>query len=114
MAVCELSQSMVVADPAGKSDVDEDLQEVVRVVRERGRYDVVLDFANVDFLNSSHLTGLLQLHKLLIDSGSRLVFCNISRPIQGILFITGLDRVFQIAADRLDAFDILRSAPAAP
>lgn len=113
MAVCELSQSMVVAEPAGKPDIDEDLQEVARVVRERGKRDVVLDFANVDFLNSSHLTGLLQLQKLLIDSGSRLVFCNISRPIQGILSITGLDRVFQIAGDRPDALDLLHPAPAA-
>jgi len=114
MAVSELSQGMVVADPAGKSNVDEDLQEVARFIRDRGRCDVILDLADVDFLNSSHLTSLLQLCKLLTDSGSRLVFCNINRPIQGILSITGLDKVFQIAGDRPDAMDVLHPAPAAP
>jgi anti-anti-sigma factor len=114
MAVCELSQGMVVADPAGKSDVDEDLQEVARFIRDRGQCDVVLDFGNVDFLNTSHLASLLQLRKLLTDSGSRLVFCNINRPIQGILSITALDKVFQIAGDRPDALDLLHPAPAAP
>ena len=114
MAVCELSQGMVVADPAGKSNVDEDLLEVAQSIRDRGRCDVILDFVNVDFLNSSHLTSLLQLRKLLTDSGSRLVFCNVNRPIQGILSITGLDKVFQIAGDRPDALDLLHSAPAAP
>jgi anti-anti-sigma factor len=114
MAVCELSQGTIVADPAGKSNVDEDLQEVARLIRERGQCDVVLDFAAVDFVNSSHLTGLLQLRKLLTDSGSRLVFCNVNRPIQGILSITGLDKVFQIADDRSDALDLLHPAPAAP
>jgi len=114
MAVCELSQGVVVADPAGKSNVDEDLREVAQVVRERGKCDVVLDFANVDFLNTSHLTSLLQLRKVLTDSGSRLVFCNINRPIQGILSITGLDNVFQIAGDRPDALDLLQAAPATP
>jgi len=114
MAVCELSQGTLVADPAGKSNVDEDVQEIARLIRDQGQCDVVLDFADVDFLNSSHLTSLLQLRKLLIDSDSRLVFCNINRPIQGILSITGLDNVFQIAGDRPDALDLLHPAPAAP
>jgi anti-anti-sigma factor len=114
MAVCELSEGIIAADPAGKSNVDQDLQEVAQFVRERGKCDVVLDFASVDFLNTSHLTSLLQLQKVLTDSGSRLVFCNINRPIQGILSITGLDRVFQVAGDRPDALDLLQPAPAAP
>jgi hypothetical protein len=42
---------------------------------------------------------LMRLRQQLWGCGHRLVLCNIGAATQGILSITGLDRVFEIASD---------------
>lgn len=78
-------------DPAFTDDVNA-LQEQVG---ERDDVDVVLNFAGVNYLNSSNLAKLLKLRKKLHANGRKLVLCGVDTNVWGIFMVTGLDKVFR-------------------
>jgi len=61
--------------------------------------DVVLDFSDVSHMNSSNLSQLLRLRKEAIDRNSKLKITGLSDPIWAIFLTTGLDKVFEFAAN---------------
>jgi anti-anti-sigma factor len=103
MGIQNWSNATLLVDLPGAPEVQAELEEVARLVRDRGDCDVVMDFSAVTLLNSSCLATLLRLRKQLLDRGRRLVLCNIGRVTHGILSVTGLTGVFEIRADRSDA-----------
>ena len=103
MGIQNWSNDTLLVDLPDEPDLQAELEEVAHLVRDRGACDVVMDFSAVTLLNSSCLANLLQLRKLLLDRGRRLVLCNVGRLTHGILSVTGLAGVFEIRADRSDA-----------
>jgi anti-sigma B factor antagonist len=76
-----------------------------------GHRRVLLDFANVEFLNSTVLGKLITLHKKLRSADGELKLCSLQQQILDIFAITRLDRVFDIQEDEtagLAAFDLTR------
>lgn len=65
--------------------------------------DIVLNFASVTYVNSSHLASLLRLRKRLTEAGRLLVLCGLNDEISSVMRHTGLDRVFQFAPDTMTA-----------
>lgn len=78
-------------DPAFTDDVNA-LQEQVG---EQADVDAVLNFAGVNYLNSSNLAKLLKLRKKLHANGRKLVLCGVDTNVWGIFMVTGLDKVFR-------------------
>lgn len=103
MAIQNWSNGTLLVDLPGESKTQEELEEVVRLVQERGARDVVMDFTAVTILNSTCLATLVQLREQLLPQGRRLVLCSLGRLTHGILVVTGLTEVFDIRADRFDA-----------
>lgn len=64
---------------------------------------VVLNFASVSYLNSSHIAALLRLRKRLLESGSGMVLCSLNDEIMSMIGLTGLEKVFQFAPDTMTA-----------
>ncbi|MCW5776355.1 MAG: STAS domain-containing protein [Phycisphaeraceae bacterium] len=64
---------------------------------------VVLNFANVTYVNSSNLAQLLRLRKMLADAGRSLRVCSVTDEVWSVLMVTGLDKVFKFAPDPLTA-----------
>ncbi len=60
---------------------------------------VALDMANVSFVPSLSLGGLIELSQLFKARGQRLVLANVQPPVRQILAITRLDRLFEIHDD---------------
>lgn len=58
---------------------------------------VVLNFAGVTFLNSSHIASMLRLRKKLVEHGRTLVLCTLSDELWSVILLTGLDKVFIVA-----------------
>lgn len=56
----------------------------------------VIDFAKVDFMDSSGLVSLATGLKAARQSGCRLVLCNVQAPVRIVFELTQLDRVFEI------------------
>ena len=58
---------------------------------------VVIDFSEVQHVNSSHLSLLLQLRKLAIDRDARVKLAAMPDSIWAVFITTGLDKVFEFA-----------------
>jgi anti-sigma B factor antagonist len=77
-----------------------------------GSMDVVVDFTNTTFIDSTTLGVLVGGVKRLREKGGRLsIVCN-DRNITKIFEITGLDRVFTIYPTRAEALERLDSEEA--
>jgi anti-anti-sigma factor len=84
------------ADPVCSEDLEtlhEQAAEAPRVP------DVVIDLSGVEHLNSSNLSGLIQLRKTLIERSARLRLAAPPDSIWALFLATGLDKVFEFATD---------------
>jgi anti-anti-sigma factor len=61
--------------------------------------DIVLDFSGVDHVNSSNLSQLLRIRKETIDRNSKLKITGLSDTLWAIFLTTGLDKIFDFAAN---------------
>ena len=61
--------------------------------------DVVLNFAGVGYINSSDLSKMLHLRKKMAALGRRLILCDVTGPVHGVLKTTGLDKMFEFTGD---------------
>lgn len=59
--------------------------------------EIVLDLANVEFLDSAGLRVVIAQHQRLADAGRRLVLANPSAPVVRLLEITGLEGHLHVA-----------------
>jgi anti-anti-sigma regulatory factor len=73
------------------------------MVHERGDCNVVVDFSSVDVVGGTTFTQLLELRKVLRDSGHKLVLCGLSPATKGIFTIVRLDGTFDFVEDRFAA-----------
>ena len=103
MGIQNWSEDILLVDLPSEPDMGEELKTVITAVRDRGDCDVVVDFTNVDIITSSSLSKLLKLRKLLGDCNHRLVFCSVAAATKGVFTVTGLDGVFEFAADKFVA-----------
>ena len=60
---------------------------------------VILNFADVTYLNSSNIAQLLRVRRRLEECGRSLRLCSISDPVWSVMMLTGLDKVFDCAPD---------------
>ncbi len=111
-----LRDSAYVISLAGEVDLytaPEFKQQLLEVVGEGGR-EVVVDFTNTTFIDSTTLGVLVGAVKRLRPSGGELSLVCSDRNITKIFEITGLDRVFPIYATRDEAVAQLGSANEPP
>lgn len=59
--------------------------------------DVVLDFGAVRYMNSSNISKLLNLRRKMLLAERKLVLCNVTTQVWGILLVPGLDKIFQFS-----------------
>ncbi|MBC7771484.1 MAG: STAS domain-containing protein [Pyrinomonadaceae bacterium] len=70
--------------------------------------NIVLDFAGVSYLNSSHLAQLLKMRKLLGELDRSLVLCAMGEDVWSIIRLSGLDKIFRHAPDPMTALASLQ------
>ncbi len=68
-----------------------------------GARHVVMDLGNVGFIDSCGLGALISALKILRGSGGSLVLANLSEPVEAVLRITRLVRVFDTTHTVADA-----------
>lgn len=77
----------------------DDLSAVLDQVQDNPELDVVLNFAGVNYLNSSNIAKLLRLRKLLQSHNRQLKLCGVNTHVWGLFLVTGLDKVFTFFDD---------------
>ena len=75
------------------------LEELDKTTEER----VILDFQKVEFMSSSMLGKLVQIHKKCKEFKVKLKLCSIDKEILQVFKITKLDKLFDIEPDEAAA-----------
>ncbi len=61
--------------------------------------DVILNLLGVSRLNSSNLSQLLRIRKMLISRDRRLRICSVDDSVWSVFLVTGLDGLFEFTDD---------------
>ena len=109
MGIHRWSEDMILVDLPRELEKQNELQTVIGMVRDRGDYDVVIDFSHVDVVGGACLAGLLEVQRLLNDCGHKLTLCSVAPATKGIFTIARLDDLFEFAEDRFAALASLQT-----
>jgi anti-anti-sigma factor len=78
----------------------DDMNALSEQLAQRKDLSVLLDLAEVNFLNSSNIARMLKLRKTVAGlPGCRLKLCGIQTSVWGVFLVTGLDKLFEFADD---------------
>ena len=100
MPVENWSESVLLGELGDDPQYSDDLTAIIEQCTSNPNVDVLLNFSNVSYLNSSNIAKLLKLRKLVnLSNERRLKLCGINRQVWGVFLVTGLDRIFEICDD---------------
>jgi anti-anti-sigma factor len=80
-----------VIDGAKANELRQQVSELVAA----GNTLVMLDLADVNFIDSSGLSVLIVALKILRTAGGDLYLCSIAEPVRNLLSVTRMDRLFE-------------------
>jgi anti-sigma B factor antagonist len=109
----QLSDKSYVISLAGEVDLytaPEFKQQLLEVIAQ-GATDVIVDFSNTTFIDSTTLGVLVGGVKRLRENEGQLILVCSDRNITKIFEITGLDRVFSIYSTRDEAVGAIGGLP---
>lgn len=107
MGIQHWSDNIVIVDLPEEPEMAEELVTLVEMLAGRDHCSVVIDFSGVGVVTSSSLSKLLELRKMSLDDGRRLIFCGVPPTTRGVFKVTGLDQVFELADDKFAALATL-------
>jgi anti-sigma B factor antagonist len=103
MSIERWSEGVILVELPGHLEKDNELQTVIRMLRQGSHFDVVVDFSHVQVLGGAWLTRLLKIQRLVHEGGHKLVLCSVAPAIRGIFTIARLDDLFEFAEDSFTA-----------
>lgn len=84
------------------------LREAFIKVTGEGLNRVLVDFAKVEFVDSSGLAALIEAFKHLKEKHGKLILCSVNKRVRGIFEITKVHQLIEIYADRESALKALK------
>lgn len=98
------SDDIAIAELADEPALSEELNTIIERVGQQDKAPhVVLNLANVTYLNSSNIAQLLKLHHALTAAERRMKLCHVCDEVWSILMVTSLDKYFDFAPDTMTA-----------
>ena len=80
-----------------------DLRAALSHAVEEGCTSLVIDLTNTQFMDSTGLSTLVSAQKRMRSRGGKLVIVNVDPSLAYTFQITGLDLVFKVVGDRVEA-----------
>ena len=99
MPLQKWSDTIILGNLQDDPQFSDDLNALFDMLEDDGKFDVVLNFAEATFLNSSNIAKLLKLRKMITANQKRLLLCGINTHVWGVFLVTGLDKIFEFADD---------------
>ena len=90
-------ENAILVELTRQSPPHETLHSIIDTVRARGVRHVIVEFSAVDSVGSPALSRLLELRRVLRESGHKLVLFGVPDAIRGILRIAQLEPLFDFA-----------------
>ena len=103
MSIHRWSEDVILVELPGELTKHTELQTVIAMLRAGSDCDVVIDFSEVDVMGGACLAGLLEIQRLVNESGHRLTLCHVAPATRGVFTITRLEDLFEFAEDRFAA-----------
>ena len=107
MPIQNWSEQIIVAELADDPAFSDEMTVLSEMLAQRQAH-VVMNLAEVSFLNSSNLAKLLRLRKLMTASSRRLILCSAGSMIWSEFSVTGLDKIFEFCNDTTTALATLQ------
>lgn len=106
----EKADGVLVLGVSGKinTEASAELSKRLNALTDRGERRLLLDFANVDYINSSGLRVLMTVARKLNDQGGKMVLAAVTKLIQQILRVSGCAAVIVIYTSRDEALKALK------
>jgi anti-anti-sigma factor len=100
MPIENWSENVLLIELTDDPQFTDDMTALLEALEKREDLDVVLNFQNVSFLNSSNIAKLLKLRKTVaIVRQRKLRLCAINTHVWGVFLLTGLDKIFDVYDD---------------
>jgi anti-anti-sigma factor len=103
MSIQRWSEDVILVDLPGQIEKHNELQTVIRMLRDGSDCDVVIDFSGVDVVGGMCLAGLLKIQRLVNECGHKLTLCRVAPATRGVFTIAHLEDLFECAEDRFTA-----------
>jgi anti-sigma B factor antagonist len=87
------------------------LREIVRDLAEKGTRRVVLNLAEVNYIDSSGVGELVKTHTTIQNKGGQLKLASLNKRVHDLLEMTRLSAVFDIHNDEAGAVSSFRKSP---
>lgn len=98
MSIQNWSDDIVVVELADDPQFSDELNTVIETYQDNPSH-IVLNFAAVGFINSSNISKLLRLRKMVAAQHRKLMFCAVNTQVWGVFLVTGLDKIFEVTDD---------------
>jgi anti-sigma B factor antagonist len=99
MPLQKWSDNILVVDLQNEPQFSDDMNALFDALEAGNKLDVVLNFTDVTYVNSSNIARMLKLRKTVLSKGARLVLCSVNTHVWGVFLVTGLDKIFEFADD---------------
>ena len=100
MSLQQWSENILLADLQDDPAFTDDLVAIGDQVSADPHLDVVLNLAQISYLNSSNIARLLKLRKTVcVNNGRKLRLCGVNTHVWGVFLVTGLEKVFEFTDD---------------
>jgi anti-sigma B factor antagonist len=98
--------NVLVVDMEGRLDSSTSgygYDEMVKIIKEQGHKQVIINLEKLEFVTSAGLRVLLMAAKLLQSSGGKLKLCNAVAPVQDVLETSGFDSLLSLYPTEAEA-----------
>lgn len=100
MAIQRWSQTVIGVELADDRRFSDSVVALIEEIKAHPGVDVLLDFSTVRYVNSSDITSLLRLRKMVVEANHRrLALCAVSPDVHGVFRISGLAGNFDFEPD---------------
>lgn len=109
MVIQKQKDDIIIVRLHGRGDeISDELKKVNEDMSDSADADVIVDFSNIEIINSSNISNLLILKNLLEKNGHRLILCEVQTITKCIFVVAGLANIFEFTDSREDAQETLK------
>lgn len=98
---------LLVELPCREPRITEQFRAVNDIISKDNNNDVIIDFSKVEIINSSNISNLIILQKMLKDSGHQLFLSQVSVMTKCIFVVAGLTEMFNFVESPDKAFETI-------
>lgn len=103
-------QNIIIIDLPVRMNNSVDFTSALFNILENSTNHIILNFAQVDYVNSSFVSAIIQAMRFLEGTDRKIKLCSINKRIREILSIVNLDKSLDIVPDEDDAtWEILQN-----